>query len=99
MSDFDPTKITVKRCVIITAPADGRFCVKGSYFDKVCALCGRRVQISPLTRKAGHEAHSTIICSRCYVPTEGDVMLMPGSIEQVKAEMMTAVPNFWRLRN
>lgn len=85
-------------CALATAPA----MIRGSSFDRMCGVCGKRVMIAPSGQKLlRSKPDLEILCSGCFVlnPPKGPEIDVPGSPEEIAAELSAIVPNLYRKRN
>ncbi len=88
---------------VICAPADFPNTVRGSTFDRLCSKCSGRVMLAPSGQKMMEQhPNADILCFYCFllgeVPGE-PVGLTAATIDELRAEIASTVPNTWRMRN
>lgn len=88
-----------ERSILICARADAALTIPGSDFSRLCENCTRRVQVAPSAKRLNLHVSCRIICVSCVRPEDGEKVATSVPIEAIRAEVMRAQPNMWRLRN
>ena len=99
-----PATTVAAPSALICARADSPLIVRGSTLDKTCGLCGARVMMAPSGQAVLKEKPDImIICASCFGTADfGDrkIEIQPAcGMDQLKAEVSSAMPNTWRRRN